>query len=108
MAAARVLRRPCHRVELHHLPTGTVHAWEHTEATLARQVGRAEDIAAECAAADDEFRAGLPDPGGVDEVFPPSPGPGCGWCDFRAVCPEGSAADLRPPPLDGLDLPAED
>ena len=75
VAAGRVLRRPCHQVELHHLPTGTVHAWTHTDATLARQVGRAEDIAAECAAADDEFRAGLPGPGGVDQVFPPSPGP---------------------------------
>ena len=108
VAAARVLRRPCHQVELHHLPTGTVHAWTHTEATLARQVGRAEDIAAECAAADDEFRAGLPGPGRVDQVFPPSPGPACGWCDFRALCPEGSAAGPAHRPWDGLDLPAED
>ena len=26
LAASRVLRRPCHRVELHHLPTGQVNA----------------------------------------------------------------------------------
>src|SRR5260370_19161756 len=67
LAAARVLRRPCHRVELHHLPTGEVHAWEHTDATLARHLGRAEDIAAECA-----------DPAGqlgTEEIFPPNPGP---------------------------------
>jgi putative RecB family exonuclease len=108
VAAAGVLRRPCHQVELHHLPTGTVHAWTHTEATLARQVGRAEDIAAECAAADDEYRAGLSGPGRVDQVFPPSPGPGCGWCDFRTLCPEGSAATPAHRPWDGLDLPAED
>ena len=42
VAAARVLRRPCHRVELHHLPTRTVHAWEHTprRAGAARGPGR--------------------------------------------------------------------
>ena len=107
VAAARVLRRPCHQVELHHLPTGTVHAWEHTEATLARQLGRAEDIAAECSAADDQFRAGLPGPG-VDQVFPPSPGrPAAGatsarcarrdrWLPRRAV--PGTASTGRPTP----------
>jgi RecB family exonuclease len=102
VAAARVLRRPCHRVELHHLPARAVHAWAHTDATLARHLGRAEDIAAECSAADDRHRAGLA-PAEVDEVFPPSPGPGCGWCDFRALCPEGSAATPARRPWDGLD-----
>jgi len=103
IAAGRVLRRPCHQVELHHLPTGTVHAWEHTEAALARHLDRAEDIAAECAEADERHKAGLP-VAGQDEVFPPSPGPGCGWCDFRALCPEGSAAAPARRPWDGLDL----
>src|ERR1700722_7025999 len=102
VAAARVLRRACRRVELHHLPTRTVHAWEHTPATLDRHVGRAEDIAAECADADQRYRDGLP-PGRLDEVFPPSPGPGCGWCDFRAVCPEGAAAASARRPWDGLE-----
>ena len=37
-AAERVFRRPCRRVELHHLPTGTVAAHEHTDESLARQV----------------------------------------------------------------------
>jgi len=94
LAAARVLRRPCHRVELHHLPTGQVHAWEHTDTTLARHLGRAEDIAAECADADGRF--------GTEEIFPPNPGPACGWCDFRGVCPEGSAAAEPRRPWDGL------
>ena len=31
LAAGRALRRPCHRVELHHLPTGEVLAWPQTE-----------------------------------------------------------------------------
>ena len=102
LAAARVLRRPCHRVELHHLPTGQVLACDHTEQGLARQLSRAEDVAAECAAADGKFSAGAP-AGQRDEVFPPRPGPGCGWCDFRAHCPEGAAASAARRPWDGLD-----
>src|SRR5215469_2269259 len=113
LAAARVMRRPCRRVELHHLPTGTVAAWEHTDETLARQLRRAEDIAAECAAADQLYRGGPPDgePGSaaglpgdrVDEVFAPRPGSWCGWCDYRAHCPEGIQASEQRRPWDGLD-----
>src|SRR6201995_2689859 len=53
LAAGRALRRPCHRVELHPLPSGQVLAWSHTDESLARQLGRAEGIAEECAAADE-------------------------------------------------------
>src|SRR5580693_7912240 len=60
LAAGRALRRPCHRVELHHLPTGEIIAWSHTEESLARHLSRAEDIAEECAAADERIRGGLP------------------------------------------------
>jgi RecB family exonuclease len=105
LAAERVLRRPCRRVELHHLPTERVLPWEHTAESLARQLGRAEDIAAECAVADGQFRAGLP-AGRKDEVFPPRPGSWCGWCDYRAHCPEGSAAAEPRRPWDGLASPA--
>ena len=101
VAAARSLRRPCHRVELHHLPSGTVLAWEHTDDTLARHLRRAEGIAAECADADQAFRDGLPAER-YDEVFPPRTGPGCGWCDFRRHCPEGQAASTARKPWDGL------
>jgi putative RecB family exonuclease len=186
LAAERVMRRPCRRVELHHIPTGTVAAWEHTPESLARQLGRAEDIAAECAAADARYadtpRAAAPrvpaqraesaaggasaanardarapvgpaaSGGGAEaaggeaarggaedgqaaraeaadgeaarggaasggdaeaargraaangDAFEPSPGPQCGWCDFRAHCPEGSAAAERRRPWDGLAL----
>src|SRR5450432_952511 len=112
LAAGRVLRQACLRVELHHLPTAQVLAWEHTQESLQRQLGRAEDIAGECAEADERYRSMLPGtgqdapgaradpPGGrsdgpasrLDEVFPPRPGIGCGWCDYRAHCPEGMAA----------------
>ena len=102
LAAARVMRRPCRRVELHHLPTGRVLAWQHTPQSLARHLGRAEDIAGECAAADDRYRDPAGDGGAA--AFPPQPGPRCGWCDYRAHCPEGSAAAPGRRPWDGLDL----
>jgi RecB family exonuclease len=101
LAAERVMRRPCRRVELHHLPTSRVLAWVHTAQSLARQLDRAQDIAAECASADERYR----DPAGHgrgDEVFPPRPGVQCGWCDFRAHCPEGRAAADARRPWDGL------
>jgi RecB family exonuclease len=102
LAAERVMRRPCRRVELHHLPTGAVLAWEHTEQTLARQLGRAEDIAAECAAADEQYKAGLEE-SGIDRVFPPRPGSWCGWCDYQRHCPDGTAATEPRKPWDGIE-----
>ncbi len=104
LAAGRVLRRPCHRVELHHLPTGEILAWSHTDGSLARHLGRAEDIAEECAAADERMRDGLP-ADRYDEVFPPRPGPSCGWCDYRRHCPEGTEAAPPRRPWDGLPPP---
>jgi RecB family exonuclease len=98
IAAGRVLRRPCHQVELHHLPTGEVIAWSHTEESLARHLRRAEGIAEECAVADERMREGRAD----DTVFPPRPGPSCGWCDYRRHCPEGANAAVRRRPWDGL------
>jgi RecB family exonuclease len=102
LAAARVLRRPCHRVELHHLPSGQVLAWTHSDESLARHLGRAEDIARECAAADEQYKGGLL-PERYDEVFPPRPGAFCGWCDYLRHCPEGTAAAITRRPWDGLD-----
>lgn len=101
LAAARALRRDCRRVELHHLPSGEVLAWEHTAESLSRHLRRAEDVAAECADADERMRAPLP-PEKYDEVFPPMPGPGCGWCDYLRHCPEGQAASVARRPWDGL------
>jgi putative RecB family exonuclease len=40
LGARRTLRRPCSRVELHHLPSGTVASFEHTERSLANHVRR--------------------------------------------------------------------
>jgi RecB family exonuclease len=101
LAAERALRRPCRRVELHHLPSGQVLSWSHSDESLARHLGRAENIAAECAQADGLLHAGLPAQR-YDEVFPPRPGPSCGWCDYLRHCPEGGAAAVTRRPWDGL------
>jgi RecB family exonuclease len=103
LAAARVMRRPCLRVELHHLPTGEVVAWEHTDESLARHLGRAEDLAAECADADAAWAARA-DGDTLDEVFPERPSPRCGWCDFVRHCPVGRAAAPIRAPWDALDV----
>ncbi len=101
LAASRTLRSSCTRVELHHLPSGDVVEWTHTPETLDRHLRRAEDIAAEAAAA----QAGADAEGAGDDPFPPRPGPMCGWCDFSAHCPEGRAA--RGPQPSWAGLPAE-
>ncbi|WP_127554130.1 PD-(D/E)XK nuclease family protein [Actinoplanes sp. OR16] len=84
-AAERVFRRPCRRVELHHLPTGTVASHEHTAESLERHVRRAEETAKDIMAAE----KAVADGGDPDEEFPVNPGSLCGWCDFRKVCPAG-------------------
>lgn len=90
LAVTRMFRQPCLRVELHHLPTGEVAAHEHTPATLARHLERAEAVAAEAGAADAAVRAG--DEEAAEGRFPPQVSPSCRWCDFLRACPEGSAA----------------
>jgi putative RecB family exonuclease len=92
-AAQRVFRRTCHRVELHHLPTGTVAAHEHTDESLNRQVARAEGTARDIVAAEKALAAGA-DP---DAEFPTNPGSRCGWCDFRRHCPAGAEMPAKEP-----------
>lgn len=93
-ATQRTLRRPCWRVELHHLPTGSVAGWEHTEQSLSRQVQRAEQTAEEIALATETLAMG----GDPDTLFPPSPSRACSWCEFRRHCPEGQASSPELPP----------
>jgi putative RecB family exonuclease len=92
-AAERVFRKPCRKVELHHLPTGTVAAHEHTAESLARQVTRADDTARDILAAEKAVAAGA-DP---DVAFPTTPGPMCTWCDFKRSCPAGAQAPTKDP-----------
>ncbi|MDX6279563.1 MAG: putative RecB family exonuclease [Kribbellaceae bacterium] len=88
LGARRVLRRPSTRVELHHLPTNTVAAADHDDASLARHQLRAESIADDAAAAEARWHTGLT-PAEADEYFPPEPSALCGWCDFARMCPQG-------------------
>src|SRR5690242_5592861 len=69
LGVRRTLRRPCSRVELHHLPSGTVAAYEHTEKSLANHVRRAEDVAGDITAATESL-AGWAAP---DEACPAVP-----------------------------------
>jgi putative RecB family exonuclease len=89
-AAQATLRKPCRRVELHHLPSRTVVSWQHTTQSLTRHLDRANAIGEEVA----EAEAAYPNLRGdeVDSVFPPRPGPQCRWCDFAAHCPQGREA----------------
>lgn len=88
-ATSRTLRRPCRRVELHHLPSGVEVGFEHTPDSLARQVRRADALAGEIAAVTSVWEARTV---ALDEAFPARPGALCSWCDYRAHCPEGRAA----------------
>jgi hypothetical protein len=110
LGVRRTLRRPCTRVELHHLPTGNVLVHEHTDESLARHLARAESIAAEAleaqariapqlqAVKDGEVDAVI----AADEAFPTKTGPMCGWCDMRRWCPQGQEAAPQRQPWDGL------
>lgn len=94
--AARTLHRPCTRVELHHLPTGEVLVWDHTEESLGGHLRRADAVAAELGGLDERFRAGM-SAAEADQAFPARVGPRCGWCDFRSVCLPGQAVPQRKP-----------
>jgi hypothetical protein len=103
VAAARTMRMPCRRVELHHLPSGNVAVWEHSEASLQRQLARADDIGAEAAAAHRAVATGEPEL--LESAFPARTGPQCAWCDFLAHCPVGQAATpVRRQPWAGLPI----
>ncbi|NUR93302.1 MAG: PD-(D/E)XK nuclease family protein [Nonomuraea sp.] len=124
IAASTMMRTPCLTVELHHLPTGEIVEWRHTDESLGRHLRRAEEIALEAADADDRYRATMGAParrsGGasgsgerptvgpaqvpaeLDAVFAPSPGPLCSWCDFRRHCPEGQSAGSERDPWSAL------
>jgi RecB family exonuclease len=104
LGVRRTLRRPCTRVELHHLPSATISAFEHTDASLQRHLERAEHTAADIVTATDTLAAGAE----VDEMFPPVTSSACAWCDFRRHCPEGQAVSPRLDAWAGLGQPGGD
>lgn len=87
-AVWKMFRRATFRVELHHVPSGTVAAHRHTPESLTRKVDAARSIARDARRADADHKR----EGAGSAMFPPVTGPLCGWCDFRAHCPEGQRA----------------
>jgi len=114
VAAAKTLRRRARRVELHHLPTKSVAAFEHSPESLERHLRRAQDISLEAARATDEWKGRLSATAesaadgdvdaitAIDAVFPANPGTMCSWCDYRRWCPSGQDASEELQPWDGL------
>lgn len=88
LAAESTLRRRCRTVELHHLPSGTVATWTHTDESLQRHVAMAEAIAEEATAA---------------VQHPARPSSACSWCDYLGVCSEGQAVATPREPWAALD-----
>jgi putative RecB family exonuclease len=95
-AVARTLRRTCTRVELHHLPTGSVVGWDHTTGSLDRQLRRADSLATELGTVDEQ-RGLVTSREEADALFPARVGSRCGWCDFRSACGPGQAVPRRLP-----------
>jgi putative RecB family exonuclease len=98
VAASHTLRKPCRKVELHHLPSGTIAAAEHTEESLRRQLVRAGQTAEDLRVAADTLEEG----GDAQALFPASTGKHCSWCDFRPSCAEGQQAALPAQPWELL------
>ena len=96
--ARRVLRRQCRRVELHHLPTGTVVAWEHTDEGLAAPYPAGGLDRGEIVELDDEFRAGVVDER-ADELYPAQPGPAVRLVRLPALLPLRIRCHQAPRPL---------
>jgi putative RecB family exonuclease len=86
-------RRPCLRVELHHLPSGGVAAWDHTPGSLAEAVHRADALAARLADLDDRHAVASQE--AADGLFPAQVASRCGWCEFRPVCGPGRSQPAR-------------
>lgn len=88
LCVQHTLRRPCSRVELHHVPSGVRVGHDVTDESLQRQLRRVEQIAGEMAQAETEWRADRD----VEAHFPANPSALCGWCDYRDHCPAGMTA----------------
>jgi hypothetical protein len=94
-ASTATVHRPCRRVELHHLPTGTVAAWDHTDASLATHLDRADALAARLDDLDRRHPRMSPDE--RREAFPAVVAAHCGACEMRPACGPGQAVPARAP-----------
>lgn len=88
VGAARTMRMKCTKVELHHLPSETVVAYDHSPESLNRHIKRAESIAREVQA-----EALKPE---SESNYRPNPSVLCGYCDFARICPDASVEPAKP------------
>lgn len=98
-AAEATLGLPATRVELHHLPTGRIIVGQHDRESRDRHVNRALAVAQDRHRAETRLAQG----GRPDELFPPSPGRLCAWCDYRDACPEGRDMGPAAKPWDAVE-----
>jgi hypothetical protein len=98
----RVLGRHCSSVALHHVPSGNVVSWHHSQESLTRQVDRMGAIASDIRVAEDTWESTDHDDQALDDLFPPKPGGLCGFCDFWNVCAAGQGHASRREPWEGL------
>ncbi|GAB3597490.1 PD-(D/E)XK nuclease family protein [Angustibacter peucedani] len=103
MGVSTVFRRPCRTVELHHVPTGEVVRHEFSEASLQRKLDEADSIATDLGRADAVHAEDGADSERSAATFAPRTSPLCGWCDFRAACPEGRQAAPAKAPWSALE-----
>ncbi len=82
------MRMKCTKVELHHLPSETVVAYDHSPESLNRHIKRAESIAREVQA-----EALKPE---SESNYRPNPSALCGYCDFARICPDASVEPVKP------------
>jgi len=98
----RCLGRPAFDVSLHHVPSGERISWRHSPESLLRHERRIGQIAADISLAQDTWEAADGSPEVIDELFPATPGPLCGFCDFWDLCAVGQATAQRKEPWAGL------
>ena len=80
-----MFKQPCTQVSLHHIPSASLAHWRHSDQALARQIQRAESLAAEFTAAQRGLESGAP----LDLTFAATPSKLCQWCDYWSMCPAG-------------------
>lgn len=96
------LRRSCLRVELHHVPSGTVSSWQHSAESLERQCRRVRELITEIASALSAWATSAKDQDALDALFPAQPSPLCGYCDGWSQCAAGQARCAQRQPWDAL------
>jgi putative RecB family exonuclease len=103
----RALGKKCFDVSLHHLPSGQVVSWTHTNESLQRHLDRVSQIASDIVLAQDTWESAEVDAASAnerirDEMFPARPSALCGYCDHWDVCEVGQGFMERKQPWEGL------